>query len=117
MAKVLLVEYDQTWQDIAAQGLGAHRIECCPALSEALKRLEADAFDVIAVSLESNYGDNVRNLKTKLPAHTPVLVVSEQARTENVVEAIKKVPTGRAGHHSDVPTTQVVIESAEVISE
>ncbi len=89
MAKVLLVEYDQTWQDIAAQGLGAHRIECCPALSEALKRLEADAFDVIAVSLESNYGDNVRNLKTKLPAHTPVLVVSEQARTENVVEAIK----------------------------
>jgi peptidyl-prolyl cis-trans isomerase B (cyclophilin B) len=35
----------------------------------------------------------------------------------DVVEAIKKVPTGRAGFHQDVPTTPVVIESAEVISE
>jgi peptidyl-prolyl cis-trans isomerase B (cyclophilin B) len=35
----------------------------------------------------------------------------------DVLDAIKKVPTGRHGHHSDVPTTPVVIESAEVISE
>ena len=35
----------------------------------------------------------------------------------DVVDAIKKVPTGRNGHHSDVPKTAVVIESAEVISE
>ncbi|MDP2226060.1 MAG: peptidylprolyl isomerase, partial [Moraxellaceae bacterium] len=35
----------------------------------------------------------------------------------DVIESIKKVPTGRHGHHSDVPSTPVVIESAEVISE
>jgi peptidyl-prolyl cis-trans isomerase B (cyclophilin B) len=35
----------------------------------------------------------------------------------DVVEAIKKVPTGRTGGHQDVPTTPVVVESAEVISE
>ncbi|HET8729660.1 MAG TPA: peptidylprolyl isomerase [Moraxellaceae bacterium] len=35
----------------------------------------------------------------------------------DVINEIKKVPTGRAGHHSDVPLTPVVVESAEVISE
>jgi peptidyl-prolyl cis-trans isomerase B (cyclophilin B) len=35
----------------------------------------------------------------------------------DVVNAIKKVPTGRAGHHSDVPLKAVVVESAEVVSE
>lgn len=35
----------------------------------------------------------------------------------DVVDAIKKVPTGRHGFHQDVPTTPVVIESAEVINE
>ena len=89
MAKVLLVEYDQAWRDIALQGLGAHKTECCQALSEAYKRIETETFDVIIVSLETNYGDNVKNLKNKLPSHTPVLVASEQTRTENVVEAIR----------------------------
>ncbi|MDR3555449.1 MAG: sigma-54 dependent transcriptional regulator [Syntrophobacteraceae bacterium] len=89
MAKVLLVEYDRTWQEIARQGLNGHKTECCPALSDAYKRLENDAFDVIVVSIETNYGDNVRNLKSKLPPHTPVLVASEQTRTEDVVEAVK----------------------------
>jgi len=35
----------------------------------------------------------------------------------DVLKAIEKVPTGRSGGHSDVPTTPIVIESAEVISE
>jgi peptidyl-prolyl cis-trans isomerase B (cyclophilin B) len=35
----------------------------------------------------------------------------------DVIEAIKKVPTGRHGFHQDVPSTPVVIESAEIISE
>ncbi len=35
----------------------------------------------------------------------------------DVVQSIEKVATGRSGHHSDVPTTPVVVESAEVISE
>jgi peptidyl-prolyl cis-trans isomerase B (cyclophilin B) len=35
----------------------------------------------------------------------------------DVLEVIRKVPTGRTGGHSDVPATPIVIESAEVISE
>lgn len=35
----------------------------------------------------------------------------------DVVQGIEKVATGRHGYHSDVPTTPVVVESAEVISE
>lgn len=89
MAKVLLVEYDQTWQSIAMQGLSAHKAEWCTALSEAYKRLESEVFDVIVVSIETNYGDNVRNLKSKLPPNTPVLVASEQTKTENVVQTIR----------------------------
>jgi peptidyl-prolyl cis-trans isomerase B (cyclophilin B) len=34
-----------------------------------------------------------------------------------VLDAIRKVPTGRHGGHGDVPTTPIVIESAEIISE
>ncbi len=34
-----------------------------------------------------------------------------------VLDIIKKVPTGRSGGHSDVPTTPIVVESAEIISE
>lgn len=36
---------------------------------------------------------------------------------QDVLDVIRKVPTGRTGGHSDVPTTPIVIESAEVISE
>jgi DNA-binding NtrC family response regulator len=89
MARVLLVEYDQTWQHIASEGLDAHRVDYCPALTEAYKRLEKEAFDVIIVSIESNYEDHIRNLKDKLPPHTPLLVVSEQTKTETVVQAIR----------------------------
>jgi peptidyl-prolyl cis-trans isomerase B (cyclophilin B) len=35
----------------------------------------------------------------------------------DVMRDIEKVSTGRHGYHSDVPTTPVVVESAEVISE
>lgn len=35
----------------------------------------------------------------------------------DVLKVIEKVPTGRTGGHADVPTTPVLIESAEVISE
>ncbi len=89
MARVLLVEHDQAWRNIASEGLSTHRVEFCPDLSEAYKRLAKDAFDAIAVSIESNYDDNIRNLKDKLPPHTPLLVVSGQTRTETVVQAIK----------------------------
>lgn len=89
MARVLLVEYDQRWQDIASEGLNAHRVDFCPALSEAYKRLEKEAFDVIIARIESNYEDNIRTLKEKLPPHTPVIIVSEQTRTETVVQTIR----------------------------
>jgi len=89
MARVLLVEYDQTWQSIASEGLNGHRVESCPSLSEAYKRLEKEVFDVIVVSIESNYDGHIRALKDKLPTHTPLLVVSEQTKTENVVQAIR----------------------------
>ena len=35
----------------------------------------------------------------------------------DVVDLIKKVPTGRSGGHGDVPVKPVLIESAEVIAE
>jgi DNA-binding NtrC family response regulator len=89
MARVLLVEYDQTWRQIASEGLNAHKLESCFSLNEAYKRLEKEAFDIIVVSIESDYEDNIRALKDKLPPHTPVLVVSEQMKTETVVQAIR----------------------------
>jgi DNA-binding NtrC family response regulator len=89
MARVLLVEHDQVWRDVASEGLSTHRVEFCPDLSEAYKRLSKDAFDAIAVSIESNYDDNIRTLKDRLPPHTPLLVVSGQTRTETVVQAIR----------------------------
>ncbi len=60
MARVLLVEYDRTWVNIASEGLNTHRVEFCPDLFEACKRLEKEAFDAIVVSIESNYDENVR---------------------------------------------------------
>src|SRR5208283_1921362 len=89
MARVLLVEYDQTWEHIASEGMNAHRLESCSSLNEAYKRLEKEAFDIIVVSIESNHDGNIRTLKDKLPPHTPVLVVSEQTKPETVVKAIK----------------------------
>ncbi|MEY3485950.1 MAG: hypothetical protein RLZZ586_1680, partial [Pseudomonadota bacterium] len=35
----------------------------------------------------------------------------------DVVEKIKKVPTGNSGYHQDVPTEDVVIETASVIED
>lgn len=35
----------------------------------------------------------------------------------DIVRAIEQVATGRHGYHSDVPTTPVVVDSAEVVSE
>jgi len=35
----------------------------------------------------------------------------------DVVDAIKKVPTGNAGYHQDVPTEDIVIEKATVVAE
>lgn len=35
----------------------------------------------------------------------------------NVIDEIKKVATGRSGHHADVPMKPVLIESAEVVAE
>ncbi len=89
MAKVLLVEYDQTWRNIASEGLKEYRLESCAALNEAYKLLEKEAFDVIVVSIESNYDDNIRALKDKVPPHTPLLVVSEQTKSETIVRAIR----------------------------
>jgi len=89
MARVLLVEYDRTWQEVACEGLISHRLESCPSLSEAYKRLEKEAFDAIVVSIESNYDDNIRTLKERVPPNTPVLVVSEQIKTDTVVQAIR----------------------------
>jgi cyclophilin family peptidyl-prolyl cis-trans isomerase len=35
----------------------------------------------------------------------------------DVVDAIRAVPTGSAGMHSDVPTTPVVIQKAAILTE
>jgi DNA-binding NtrC family response regulator len=89
MARVLLVEYDQNWRNVATEGLNTHRVEMCPDLNEAHGRLENEAFDAIVVSIEANYEDNIRTLKDKLPPHTPLLIVSGQTKTETVVQAIR----------------------------
>ena len=89
MARVLLVEYDQAWWHIASEALSGHRLEFCSALNEAYGRLEKEAFDAVMVSIESNHNCNIRNVKDKLPPHTPLLVVSEQTKTETVVQAMR----------------------------
>ncbi len=89
MARVLLVEYDQGWRDVASEGLTAHKVDYSPALDDAYRRLEKEAFDAIVVSIESNYEENIRTLKDRLPPHTPLLVASEQMKTESVVQAVK----------------------------
>ena len=57
------------------------------------------------------------NHSSKTPQGWGYAVFGKVTEGLDVVEAIKKVPTGRTGGHQDVPTTPVVIESAEVISE
>ncbi len=57
------------------------------------------------------------NHSGKNPQGWGYAVFGKVAEGLDVVDAIKKVPTGRTGGHQDVPTTPVVIESAEVISE
>jgi peptidyl-prolyl cis-trans isomerase B (cyclophilin B) len=42
-------------------------------------------------------------------------VFGEVVEGMDVVDAMAKVPTGNRGHHSDVPTTDIVIEKAEII--
>ncbi|MGO9372841.1 MAG: sigma-54-dependent transcriptional regulator [Syntrophobacteraceae bacterium] len=114
MARVLLVEYDRTWVNIASEGLNTHRVEFCPDLFEACKRLEKEAFDAIVVSIESNYDENVRTLKDKLPPHTPLLVVSGEARTETVVRAIKAGAFDFIAKPYSSSTIRIAVEQAVV---
>ena len=114
MARVLLVEYDRTWVNIASEGLNTHRVEFCPGLFDACKRLEKEAFDAIVVSIESNYDENVRTLKDKLPPHTPLLVVSAEARTETVVQAIKAGAFDFIAKPYSSSTIRIAVEQAVV---
>ncbi len=88
MARVLVIEHDQSWQQIASEGLSEHRLEICPALTDAGRLLEKESFDVVIASLESQQAEHIRILKEKLPQN-PLLVASETARPEAIVQAIK----------------------------
>ena len=44
MARVLVIEHDQAWQQVASEGLNAHRLEICPALTDAGRLLEKESF-------------------------------------------------------------------------
>jgi peptidyl-prolyl cis-trans isomerase B (cyclophilin B) len=57
------------------------------------------------------------NHSSKTPQGWGYAVFGKVTEGMDVVNEIKKVPTGRAGYHSDVPLTPVVVESAEIIAE
>ncbi len=40
MARVLVIEHDQSWQQVISEGLSEHRLEICPALTDAGRLLE-----------------------------------------------------------------------------
>jgi len=88
MARVLVIEHDQFWQQTVLEGLNAHKVEFCSGLGEALGKVSGDSFDAVVANIESNHIDNIRLLKDRLP-HSPLLVISETGKTETVVQAIK----------------------------
>ncbi|MCE5333366.1 MAG: sigma-54 dependent transcriptional regulator, partial [Desulfobacteraceae bacterium] len=88
MARVLVIEHDQVWQQTALEGLNAHKVEVCSGVSEALPRISSEAFDVVVAGMETNHIDTIRALKDRLP-HSPLIVMSETGKTEIVVHAIK----------------------------
>ena len=63
-----------------------------------------------------NVGDNAF-LDFKAPGGNGwgYTVFGKVVEGQDVVDRIKDVPTGRSGHHENVPTADVVIERAEVV--
>ncbi len=57
------------------------------------------------------------NHSAKTPQGWGYAVFGKVTAGDDVIAAIKAVPTGSRGFHQDVPRTNIVIESAEVISE
>lgn len=57
------------------------------------------------------------NHSAKTPQGWGYAVFGKVTAGDDVITAIKAVPTGSRGFHQDVPRTNIVIESAEVISE
>lgn len=65
-----------------------------------------------------NYSDNTfLNHTAPTPQGWGYAVFGSVVEGMDVVEAMAKVPTGSRGPHQDVPTTDIVIEKAEVITE
>ncbi|WP_235894026.1 peptidylprolyl isomerase [Oceanidesulfovibrio indonesiensis] len=65
-----------------------------------------------------NVADNqFLNHKSKSPQGWGYAAFGRVVEGQDVVDEIKQVPTGRKGFHDDVPTSPVIIESAEVTGE
>lgn len=88
MAKLLIIEQDHTSQTIASEALSSHRIDFCPALSDACKWLQKESFDVVIANIDSNQVANIQILKEKIP-NTPLVVASGTDRTDLVVHSIR----------------------------
>jgi DNA-binding NtrC family response regulator len=88
MARILLIENDRESQSAAAEALNSHRIEFSPAIHDAYRQLEKEAFDVIVADLESDQVNCIQSLKERMP-YTPLIVMSKEDKSELVVQAIK----------------------------
>ena len=64
-----------------------------------------------------NVVDNSRMLDYQGPEKYGYAVFGRVSAGMDVVDAIRAVPTGSAGMHSDVPTTPVVIQKAAILTE
>ena len=88
MTRILVIDKDREWQSLTAKALNAYKVEHSPALEDAFPRLDKHSFNVVLVSVNSNYVEKIQLLKERLP-HTPLIVVSGTESTEFVVQAVR----------------------------
>jgi cyclophilin family peptidyl-prolyl cis-trans isomerase len=97
-----------------------------PIKNEANNGLKNDNYTVamartsVRDSATSQFFINVKNneflnYRDESPQGWGYAVFGKVVEGQDVVEKIKKVPTGNAGGHQNVPTTPVVIEKAECV--
>jgi DNA-binding response OmpR family regulator len=93
--KILIVEPNQLMREVTRnilRLLGAHRIVEAVAPSEAAGFLEQDDIDFVLAEwyLEGAYGVDLVSWIRRMPTHTkftPVIMVTSQTRTENLILA------------------------------
>ena len=93
MARILLIEHKQEWQDYVKKALEpVHSLRLCSHGKEFSSRLREENYEIILLSLsplEKQNGFNLLRQIKLLSPYTPVVVMSKDKEVSFIVEAIK----------------------------